>query len=70
MHATIFGNVVSIVGRMYGRRAEYDKKVEKYQLDQTSSSSAGPRLGILCQASQIAEGCAPKVNSSYLEHII
>ena len=28
MHATIFGNVVSIVGRMYGRRAEYDKKVK------------------------------------------
>ena len=29
MHATIFGNVVSIVGRMYGRRAEYDKKVRE-----------------------------------------
>ena len=27
MHATIFGNVASIVGRMYARRAEYDKKV-------------------------------------------
>ena len=27
MHATIFGNVASIVSRMYARRAEYDKKV-------------------------------------------
>ena len=27
MHATIFGNVASIVGRMYARRAEYDNKV-------------------------------------------
>ena len=27
MHATIFGNVASIVSRMYARRAEYDRKV-------------------------------------------
>ena len=35
MHATIFGNVVSIVGRMYGRRAEYDKKVETQYIEST-----------------------------------
>ena len=27
MHATIFGNVASIVGRIYTRRQEYDRKV-------------------------------------------
>ena len=29
MHATIFGNVAPIVGRMYARRAGYDKKVAR-----------------------------------------
>ena len=62
MHATIFGNVVSIVGRMYGRRAEYDKKVEtQYWVDPTWPSP-GPRLGILCKASQVAKRCSPKVS--------
>ena len=37
MHATIFGNVVSIVGRMYGRRAEYDKKVRSQRIYSSSS---------------------------------
>ena len=27
MHATIFGNVASIISRMYSKRQEYDKKV-------------------------------------------
>ena len=27
MHATIFGNVASIISRMYSKRQEYDRKV-------------------------------------------
>ena len=27
MHATIFGNVATIISRMYSKRQEYDKKI-------------------------------------------
>ena len=70
MHATIFGNVVSIVGRMYGRRAEYDKKVQSHRIYYFSSFQfkyhKGPGLGILCEASQTAKGCASKVKLLFL----
>ena len=70
MHATIFGNVVSIVGRMYGRRAEYDKKVRE-----NISSTQQHLLQVLdleyfARLHKLPKDVRQRLISSYLEHII
>jgi hypothetical protein len=38
MHATIFGNVASIVARIYRRRQEYDMKAAAPRFSRSSNS--------------------------------